>query len=173
MTNKFNQLAAEVLALASSKDLTLVSAESCTAGLLTDVLANTPGAGGTFLGGFVCYDKRFKNAVLRVPKDVLRTHSAVSRTVVEAMANGALEASGADLAVAITGVAGPDRDDDDNPVGLVFICVSGSNGQTGHARLELGCQDVALIKESAVVKALTLLREALIVWRPASEIVSG
>jgi nicotinamide-nucleotide amidase len=172
MTSEINLLAAEVLALTSSKGLTLVSAESCTAGLLTEVLANTPGAGGTFLGGIVCYDKRFKNSVLRVPKDVLRTHTAVSQTVVAAMANGALEASGANLAVAITGVAGPDRDEDDNPVGLVFICVSGSNGHTGHARLELGYQDVALIKESAVIRALSLAREALIAWQHVPEIVS-
>jgi nicotinamide-nucleotide amidase len=158
-------LAAEVIELATDRGTSIVTAESCTAGRLACVLADTRGAGGTLLGGFVSYDKQFKSGVLRVPSYVLRAETAVSPRVAEAMAQGALEASDADVAVAITGVAGPDPDQDDNGVGLVYIALAGSNGQRGGVKLELGEQPPDDIKDRAVVEALVLMRDALLSWK--------
>jgi nicotinamide-nucleotide amidase len=122
------QAAKQVLDHAIARKLTLATAESCTAGALAQVLANAPGAGDNFHGGFVVYTKENKTAALGVPADLIARHSAVSSEVAKAMAKGALEHCPADLAVAITGVAGPEPDEDGNPVGLVHIAVAGRDG---------------------------------------------
>jgi nicotinamide-nucleotide amidase len=153
-----------VVRSAAEKSLTLATAESCTAGALTKLLAESPGAGGTFLGGFVCYDKRFKQSVLQVPGEVLQAETAVSERVAEAIAHGASQACGADVAIAVTGVAGPDPDEDGNPVGLVHLMVVCSNGQKRHARLQLGDLGPGLIKSRAVEEGLNLALAALQHW---------
>jgi nicotinamide-nucleotide amidase len=122
------EAAKQVLDQAISRKLTLATAESCTAGAMAQLLANAPGAGENFHGGFVVYTKENKSAALGVPPDLIARHSAVSEEVAAAMAQGALERCPADLAVAITGVAGPEPDEDGNPVGLVHVAVAGRNG---------------------------------------------
>ncbi|HEY7662724.1 MAG TPA: nicotinamide-nucleotide amidohydrolase family protein [Xanthobacteraceae bacterium] len=116
--------AAEVLAIAERKGLTIITAESCTSGLLASVLSQAPGAGELLDGGFVTYTKRHKTRALGVPAELLRRRGAVCDEVAVAMAEGALARSAADLAAAITGVAGPEPDEDGNPVGLVCIAVA-------------------------------------------------
>jgi nicotinamide-nucleotide amidase len=122
------EAAKQVLDQAISRKLTLATAESCTAGAMAQLLANAPGAGENFHGGFVVYTKENKSAALGVPPDLIARHTAVSAEVAAAMAQGALERCPADLTVAITGVAGPEPDEDGNPVGLVHVAVAGHNG---------------------------------------------
>jgi nicotinamide-nucleotide amidase len=118
-------IAKKVLALAGERRLTIITAESCTSGLLATALSEAPGAGELLHGGFVVYTKENKTAALGVPADLLqKSRGAVCPEVAAAMAEGALARSPADLAVAITGVAGPAKDEDGNPVGLVCIAVA-------------------------------------------------
>jgi len=110
--------------LLEDKRLTLVVAESCTAGLMGKVLSDAPGAAERFHGGFVTYTKAHKASALDVPADLLRQKGAVCLDVASAMAQGALVHSPAQLSAAITGVAGPEPDPDNNPVGRVCIAVA-------------------------------------------------
>ena len=102
--------------------LRVATAESCTAGRLAAAFADLPGAGDVFAGGFVTYQKRAKTRLLGIAADVLAGPcGAVTAEVVELMAEGARRATDVDIAVATTGVAGPEEDEDGNPVGLVFV----------------------------------------------------
>ncbi|TMD32188.1 MAG: CinA family protein [Chloroflexi bacterium] len=108
--------------------LTVSAAESCTGGLLTHVLTEVPGSSGYLLGGVVSYADTAKMALLGVPAEHLAAHGAVSAQVARAMAQGARERFGSDLAVAITGVAGPDGGSDAKPVGLTYVAVADPGG---------------------------------------------
>jgi len=99
----------------------LATAESCTGGLIAALLTEVPGASQAFDAGFVTYSNRIKECVLGVAADTLASHGAVSEAVVREMAQGALVRSGADYAVAVSGVAGPDGGTPDKPVGTVWI----------------------------------------------------
>jgi nicotinamide-nucleotide amidase len=115
-----SSLAAEVMAEARSCGLSLVTAESCTAGAVARVLSEVPGAGSHLQGGFVTYSREMKTEALGVPAQLLKQKTAVCAEVAEAMARGALKRSPAEAAVAVTGVAGPEPDEDGNPVGLLL-----------------------------------------------------
>lgn len=117
-------LAERVLSKARAAGVKLATAESCTAGRLATLLADAPGGGEQFHGGFVAYTKENKIATLGVPRELLAAHTAVSRAVAEAMALGALKRCPADLVIAITGVAGPEPDEDGNPVGLMHMAAA-------------------------------------------------
>jgi nicotinamide-nucleotide amidase len=116
-------LARKALATARERKLSLITAESCTAGKLAALLSQAPGAAEHLQGGFVTYTKANKTKSLGVPAALLKQKGAVRREVAVAMAKGALARSPADIAVSITGVAGPDPDEDGNPVGRVCIAV--------------------------------------------------
>ena len=116
--------AEHLLQLARRAGLTIVTAESCTAGLLAAVLSTGTGASELLHGGFVTYTKANKSAALGVPQDLLREKGAVCVEVAQAMAEGALARCPADLSVAVTGVAGPLPDEDGNSVGLAYIAVA-------------------------------------------------
>lgn len=109
--------------LLRSKGLTLATAESCTGGLLAKLLTDVPGSSEYFLGGVVAYADEVKATALEVDAGTLEAHGAVSEPVVTEMATGARTRFGADLAVAISGVAGPAGGTERNPVGTVYICV--------------------------------------------------
>ncbi len=130
--------AERVMALAKEKRLTLVTAESCTSGLLAAVLSEAPGAAELLHGGFVTYTKCHKTIALGVPEALLTRKGAVCPEVAAAMAQGALARSAADLATAITGVAGPSPDEDGNPVGLVCLAVARRGFPTVHICKEYG-----------------------------------
>jgi nicotinamide-nucleotide amidase len=123
-------LATQLLHLLESKGLTLVTAESCTAGMLAQRLADAPGAAQRFHGSYVTYTKEQKSLALGVPTGLLQDKGAVCAEVARAMAQGALQRSRADLAAAITGVAGPEPDEDGNPVGRICIAVTRRGGRT-------------------------------------------
>lgn len=117
-----------VLKLLREKGLTFACAESCTGGLIAKRLTDLPGASAAFKGGAVTYWSEAKAKLLGVPQALLDEKGAVSAEVAQAMAQGAREVFGSDLAVATTGVAGPDRDERGNPVGLVYIALATPDG---------------------------------------------
>lgn len=101
--------------------LMLATAESCTGGLIAAALTGRPGCSSIFERGFVTYSNESKMELLDVPKDMLTKHGAVSAQVATAMVKGAIAHSRAELAVSVTGIAGPDGGSPDKPVGLVYI----------------------------------------------------
>ncbi len=116
------------VALLQDRGLTLGCAESCTGGLIAKRVTDLPGVSSVFKGGLVTYCDQAKESLLAVPRALLDRHGAVSREVALAMAQGARTALGCDLAVATTGVAGPDSDDRGNPVGLVYVALAWDGG---------------------------------------------
>jgi nicotinamide-nucleotide amidase len=121
-------LAAQLLAGCRGRGLTIVTAESCTGGLLAATLTAIAGSSDVVAGGFVTYSNAFKSRLLGVPAAVIAREGAVSEPVARAMAEGALTHSDADLAVGITGIAGPGGGGPDKPVGLVWIAGLRRNG---------------------------------------------
>jgi nicotinamide-nucleotide amidase len=121
---ELKKLADALIRRAKEASLGIVTAESCTAGLMCQVLADAEGASQVFHGGFVTYTKQHKAHALGVPKPLLREKGAVCVEVARAMAEGALSHSKAGISAAITGVAGPEPDEDGNPVGRVCIAVA-------------------------------------------------
>lgn len=117
-----------VAALLIAKNLTLATAESCTGGLLAGRCTNVPGSSSWYREGAVTYSNEAKSRQLGVPAEVIVTHGAVSGEVAEAMALGMRERAGADLALAITGVAGPTGGTIDKPVGLVHMALASPDG---------------------------------------------
>ena len=147
-------MAKKVLALACARRLGIVTAESCTSGLLANALSEAPGAAELLHGGFVTYTKANKTAALGVPADLLRRRGAVCPEVATAMADGALARSPADVAIAITGVAGPDKDEDGNPVGLVFIAVARKSLPSTVFERRYGDIGRDAVRERAMIDAL-------------------
>jgi nicotinamide-nucleotide amidase len=109
------------------RGLTLATAESCTGGLIANRITNVPGSSAVFGHGFVTYANGAKSSSLNVSAEDLATHGAVSEVVAKQMAKGALQASGADIAVAVTGIAGPDGGTPEKPVGTAWIGLASSN----------------------------------------------
>ncbi|HIY33087.1 MAG TPA: competence/damage-inducible protein A [Candidatus Evtepia faecavium] len=116
------------LRLLKDRGLTVGTAESCTGGLMAKLLTDLPGSSAVFRGGVVSYTDAVKRGLLGVPEDLLAQHGAVSPQVAQAMAQGARSALGCDLALAATGVAGPDPDDRGNPIGLVYLALAWEGG---------------------------------------------
>lgn len=138
----------------------MVTAESCTSSLLAPVLSEAPGAAELLHGRFVVYTKQNKTAALGVPQELLRTKSAVRVEVARAMAEGAPGPSPADLAAAITGVAGPSPDEDGHAVGLVFIAVARRGFPTAHLARDYGNIGRDTVREGAMADALAALSRA-------------
>jgi PncC family amidohydrolase len=160
LMDNLKQLAEAVVREAQACGLTIATAESCTAGRLAALLSDAPGAAQQFHGGFVTYTKPMKTAVLGVPSELLARRGAVCEEVALAMAEGALRRTPADLAVAVTGVAGPEPDEDGNPVGLVYCAVMRRHAAGQAVRLPLPDMPKARILEAAMRRALELLRES-------------
>ncbi|MFL9826099.1 CinA family protein [Rhodoplanes sp. SY1] len=153
--------AAIVIDRARERGLTLVTAESCTGGLLAAVLSEAPGAGAQLHGGFAVYTKAQKTVALGVPEALLERSTAVCEDVARAMVAGALERSCADVAVAVTGVAGPACDEDGNPVGLVHLAAGRRGAPARHRGFRFGEIGRGAIRYRAVVAALDLVETVL------------
>lgn len=132
--------------------LTLACAESCTGGLLTGTLTAVPGSSAWFRGGVVAYHDDLKTSLLGVPTELFRSHGAVSEPVVLAMARGARTRLGADLALSVSGIAGPGGGTPDKPVGTVWLAWSGPHGE--HARRFLFPGDRQAVRARTVRAAL-------------------
>lgn len=153
--------AEHVVKLARDRHMTLATVESCTAGALAHLLANAEGASEAVHGGFIVYTKENKIAAVGVPIDLLTKHSAVSAEVALAMAKGGMARCPASLVAAITGVAGPEPDDDGNPVGLVYVAIVARDGRQRVERCDLANQPKDDICRAAMQAALRLLEELL------------
>lgn len=147
-------------ALLLERGLTLVTAESCTGGLIARRITALPGASRVYRGGVVSYWTEVKAAVLGVPQDLLDQYGAVSEPTARAMAEGARRITGADIAVSVTGVAGPDPDERGNPVGLVFIGLATPDG-TFCRRTESGRRTRNRIQDLSANHALDMVRRYL------------
>lgn len=139
-----------------NRSLTLALAESCTGGLVGSMLTREPGASDFLLLDAVTYANSAKTSVLGVDEDILRAHGAVSSEVAAAMAEGARRASGADVALSLTGVAGPTGGSEAKPVGTVFLAVTGARGTDVKHRLFSG--ERSQIQVIAAYAGLQLLR---------------
>ncbi|HZR94581.1 MAG TPA: CinA family nicotinamide mononucleotide deamidase-related protein [Gaiellaceae bacterium] len=148
-----------VLDLCRARGLTLATAESCTGGLVAARLTSVPGSSDVVLGGVVAYANEVKERELGVPADVLAEHGAVSAEVAAALARGARERLGADVAVSVTGVAGPGGGTPEKPVGLVYLHAEGPDGSLAREFDFPG--DRASIRARSVVIALHLVRTLL------------
>ncbi|HYW24500.1 MAG TPA: CDP-diacylglycerol--glycerol-3-phosphate 3-phosphatidyltransferase [Terriglobales bacterium] len=135
--------------------LTLAVAESCTGGMLAAAITDQPGSSAYFKGGVVAYSNEIKERLLGVPRELLQRHGAVSAEVARAMAEGARRALAADLAVSITGIAGPDADGTEKPVGLTHVWLAAAEGGDGRRFVFPG--DRWTNRRQAVDEALTLL----------------
>src|SRR2546423_10003769 len=161
MDDSLTVMAEEFIALAAREKLTIITAESCTSGLLATVLSEAPGAGKILHGGFVTYTKEHKHVALGVPEDLLHSKSAVCDEVACAMAEGALARSTADLAAAITGVAGPEPDEDGNPVGQVFIAVARRGRGVDCFEKNYGAIGRDGVREAAMADAIAALKQMI------------
>jgi nicotinamide-nucleotide amidase len=148
-----------VLSLAGARGLRLATAESCTGGMVAARLTDVPGSSESFVGGVVAYSDDVKRAELGVPEKLLVKHGAVSAEVAAAMAEGARERLRADVAVSVTGVAGPGGGTPEKPVGLVYVHAAGPDGSLGRV-LDLPGER-GQIRLRATVTALHLLRALL------------
>jgi len=147
-----------VLDLCRARGLTLATAESCTGGMVAARLTSIAGSSDVFAGGIVAYADEVKVRELGVPEELLREHGAVSPEVAAAMARGARDRLGADVAVSVTGVAGPGGGTPQKPVGLVHLHACGPNGTELAAKLDFP-GDRATIRARATVGALHLVRK--------------
>jgi nicotinamide-nucleotide amidase len=148
-----------VLTLAAALGLRLATAESCTGGMVATRLTDISGSSASFVGGVVAYSNDLKRAELEVPEGVLATHGAVSAEVAAAMAEGVRRRLGADVAVAVTGVAGPGGGTPEKPVGRVYVHAAGPDGSL--ARMLDLPGERGQIRVRATVTALLLLRALL------------
>ncbi len=155
------QSAGSLLEALRAKNWRLATAESCTGGLIAAAMTEVPGSSDVFDRGFVTYSNAAKIAMLDVPEDVLNRYGAVSVEVAAAMARGALKNSAADIAVSVTGVAGPGGGSVEKPVGMVCFAVE---RRTGEVKTDIqnfgdiGRQEVRL---QSVRRALVLLGDAI------------
>ena len=153
--------AAELLEAARARGETVTVAESCTGGLVAGTLTAIPGASDVFERGFVTYSNSAKSEMLGVPFWLIERHGAVSEDVARAMAGGALTHSRASLAVAVTGIAGPEGGTLEKPVGLVHFAAGRRDQSIVHEQVLFGDLGRAEIRRRSVEQALKLLRSLL------------
>jgi nicotinamide-nucleotide amidase len=160
MADRETQAAATALLdLCKARKLTIATAESCTGGLVAGALTDIAGSSAVVDRGFVTYTNQAKEQMLGVPAETLRAHGAVSRPTAEAMAKGALAHAAADLAVSITGVAGPGGGSAEKPVGLVHFAAASRGGRLVHRERRFGDIGRAEVRRLSVLEALAMLTE--------------
>ncbi|HJW14437.1 MAG TPA: competence/damage-inducible protein A [Thermoanaerobaculia bacterium] len=153
-------LASSVGRLLRERGKTLAVAESCTGGMVAKLVTDVPGSSGYFLGGVVSYADAAKRDLLAVSEETLRGRGAVSEETAREMARGALERFGADIAVGVTGIAGPDGGTPEKPVGTVYFAVARRDGhEIGKKREFLG--DRSAVRQAASQFALELVRRSV------------
>ena len=161
MHNMVYVKAEELVALAKTKGLWLAAAESCTGGLVAAALTDIAGSSAVFERGFVTYSNESKVELLGVSPETLAAQGAVSAQTAREMALGALAHSRADLAVAITGIAGPGGGSAEKPVGLVHFACARRGGDVALRARRFGPLSRADIRAGATLEALALLREGV------------
>ena len=154
---KLIERAVDALERAKCAGLKVVTAESCTGGLIATVLSEAPGAAEYLDGGFVTYTPEQKCSALKLDPKLIEQYGAVSAQVADAMARGALERSQADIAVSVTGVAGPEPDQRGNPVSLVYLACARKAGSGVGVKREFGDIGRSRIRYQAASDALGLI----------------
>ena len=151
--------ATALLDLCKSKKLMVATAESCTGGLVAGALTDIAGSSAVVDRGFVTYTNAAKHQMLGVPNATIERHGAVSRETAEAMVRGALGHANADLAVSITGIAGPGGGSADKPVGLVHFAAASRGGNLIHRERRFGDIGRGAVRRLSVLEALAMLTE--------------
>jgi nicotinamide-nucleotide amidase len=152
-------LSRSLLDLCRMRKLTIATAESCTGGLVAGALTDIPGSSDVIDRGFVTYSNEAKTELIGVPAELIAHHGAVSVHVAREMAAGALKRSNADVAVAVTGVAGPGGGSEAKPVGLVYLAVARRGADPAIERHQFH-GDRAAVRQATVERALEMLAEA-------------
>ncbi|WP_243368591.1 CinA family protein [Microvirga solisilvae] len=160
MNLELKQRAAALLRAYEREGLKIATAESCTGGLVAALLTEIAGSSAVVERGFVTYSNEAKTELIGVPADLIVAHGAVSEPVARAMAEGALAHSRADVAVGITGIAGPGGGTEKKPVGLVHFGLARKGAATIHLERRYGDLGRENVRRSAVEDALTLLGSA-------------
>jgi nicotinamide-nucleotide amidase len=159
-SGQIENLALALLACCRQQGVMVATAESCTGGLLAGAITEIAGSSEIFDRGFVTYSNEAKLEMLGVGSATLATHGAVSRETALEMAEGALAHSLADIAVSVTGIAGPGGGSVEKPVGLVQFACARCGGETVHVERRFGPLTRAEIRTASVEQALTLLLDA-------------
>jgi len=159
LSEDLRRAASRVLERCRAHGLTVATAESCTGGLVAGTLTEIAGSSDVVDRGFVTYSDAAKEAMLGVPAAILKRHGAVSRETAEAMATGTLAHAPVDLAVAITGIAGPGGGSADKPVGLVHFAAAARDGRLIHREKRFGDVGRSEVRLRAVAEALAMLEE--------------
>jgi nicotinamide-nucleotide amidase len=154
--DRIRALAEAVLTRCRDKKLMMATAESCTGGLIAGALTDIAGSSDVVERGFVTYSNRAKTEMLGVPEAVIARHGAVSAEVARAMASGAVDHAPVELAVAVTGIAGPGGGSAEKPVGLVHFGLA-RKGRPVHSEHHVFPGDRAAIRRATIERALELL----------------
>ena len=154
---RIEEAAAVLVAKLKEHKMTLATAESCTGGGVGRAVTAVPGSSAVYLGGVISYSNDVKTRVLGVPEGLLKAHGAVSQQTAVAMARGARALIEADIAVSITGIAGPASDDTQKPVGLVYVSTCTGEKCTVEECHFTGSREA--VREQSILKAITMLIE--------------
>jgi len=152
--------ARDVLDAARAKNIRIVTAESCTGGLIAALLTEIPGSSNVVERGFVTYSDKSKEELLGVPAVLIAAHGAVSDQVARAMADGALRHARAQLAIAVTGIAGPGGGSAEKPVGLVYVALADGHNTSSY-EYRFGDVGRSQVRLATVREALKLLSDAV------------
>ncbi len=153
-------MAAKINHTLEARDLMIVTAESCTGGLIAGVLTDVPGSSAAVFGGYITYDNRAKIEMVGVDEELIERWGAVSESVARAMAEGARETAGVGVSIAVTGIAGPGGGTEGKPVGLVYLaCATEENTVVVEKRY--GDQGRQVVREETIRTALGLVLERL------------
>jgi nicotinamide-nucleotide amidase len=153
------EAATTLIKFCTQRELKIATAESCTGGLVAGALTEVPGSSAVLDRGFVTYSNQAKQQMLGVPPATLRNYGEVSRQTAEAMARGALTKAKVDLAVAVTGIAGPGGGTPEKPVGLVHFAAAARDGTSMHTAMRYGDIGRAEVRKKSVLQALAMLKE--------------
>lgn len=161
------EAAQALLTILRHRQMRLVTAESCTGGLIAGLLTEIAGSSDVVERGFVTYSNEAKIECLGVPAALIERHGAVSREVAETMAAGALAHSHADVAIAVTGIAGPGGGTPQKPVGLVHLAVARKGGTSIDRECRFGDIGRTAVRLATVAEALALIGRSLAIERPS------
>jgi nicotinamide-nucleotide amidase len=153
------EAAKRLLDICKRKNLLVATAESCTAGLVAGTLTEVPGTSSILDRGFITYSNQAKEDMVGVSAATLKSHGAVSRETAEEMARGALTHAPVDLAVSVTGIAGPDGGSAEKPVGLVHFAAASRSGVLIHAEKRFGNIGRADVRKQSVLQAFRMLHD--------------
>lgn len=143
-----------------ARDMMIVTAESCTGGLIAGALTDVPGSSDAVFGGYVTYDNRAKIEMIGVDEALIERWGAVSESVAKAMAEGARETAGVGISIAVTGIAGPGGGTEGKPVGLVYFACATENGTVALEK-RFGDAGRQVVREMTIETALELVLDCL------------